>query len=85
MNVLLRSALLAALVVAVMAALPEAAFACPVCFDSNEENRIAFLATTAFLTLLPLGLVGGIGAWLRKRARDIEAQGLLERGEAPRS
>jgi len=58
------------LAVGAVLALPEVAHACPVCFDSSDENRQAFLATTAFLTLLPLGMVGGAGLWLRKRARD---------------
>lgn len=58
-----------------LALLPDAAAACPVCFDSSDENRMAFIATTAFLSLLPLGMVAGAGLWLRKRAK--------ERGEDP--
>jgi hypothetical protein len=45
-----------------------------VCFDARDENRQAFLATTLFLTLLPLGMVAGAGLWLRKRARDVDAE-----------
>ena len=62
-----------ALALAVMAAFPEALYACPVCFDRDDEARIAFLATTGLLTLLPLGLVLGTGAWLRRRARELDA------------
>lgn len=51
------------------AGLPEAAWACPVCFDSSDENRQAFLATTVFLSLLPLGMVAGAGIYIRKRMR----------------
>ena len=58
-------------VLAVTAATPEAAHACPVCFDRDDEARLAFLATTGLLTLLPLGLVAGTGAWLRRRAREV--------------
>jgi hypothetical protein len=54
-----------------LAAAPRAALACAVCFDPRAENRIAFLATTAFLSFLPLGLVGGLVAWLRQRAKDL--------------
>jgi hypothetical protein len=54
-----------------LAALPDAAHACAACFDANEENRQAFIATTAFLTLLPLGMVTGAGLWLRKLARQL--------------
>ena len=53
-----------------VAALPDAAHACAVCFDASDENRQAFLLTTAFLTLLPLGMVGGAGLWLRRRVRE---------------
>ena len=56
---------------------PEVAHACAVCFDGPGETRMAFLTTTAFLTLLPLGIVAGAGAWLRKRVRRAE----IERGD----
>ncbi len=61
-------------VMAVLAVWPESVSACPVCFDSSDENRQAFLATTAFLSLLPLGMVTGAGLWLRKRLRDVESE-----------
>lgn len=54
-----------------MVLLPEVAHACPVCFDPREENRVAYLATTAFMSLFPLGVVGGFTMWLRKRARAL--------------
>lgn len=56
--------------VALVALLPEAVAACPVCFDARDENRQAFIATTAFMSLLPLGMVGGAGLWIRKRTQD---------------
>ena len=62
----------AAAIVAV-ALSPEALHACPVCFDRDDEARIAFLATTGLLTLLPLGLVAGVGTWLRRRAGQVGA------------
>lgn len=58
-------------VILMMTTFPEVAAPCPVCFDANEENRIAFLATTGLLTLLPLGMVAGVGIWLRRRARGL--------------
>ena len=64
-----RGILLAA---ALLLLLPEVVMACPVCFDRDDEARIAFLATTAFLTFLPLGLVVGTTVWLRKRAQDLD-------------
>lgn len=57
-----------------VAALPEAAHACAVCFDASDENRQAFLISTAFLSVFPLGMVGGAGLWLRRRVRDRDAQ-----------
>jgi hypothetical protein len=50
--------------------LPDAVAACPVCFSATEENRMAFLGTTIFLSLLPLGMVGGAGLWIRNRVRE---------------
>ena len=70
--------LLAVLVLA--AVFPEAAHACPVCFDRDDEARIAFLATTGLLTLLPLGLVVGTGVWLRRRAREARGEENGQRG-----
>lgn len=47
------------------------ASACPVCFSAkNEDNRTAFILTTAFLTFLPLTLLGGGVWWLRQRAQQ---------------
>ena len=66
----MRHARIAALAVLLLIVLPEVAHACPVCFDARDENRKAFLATTAFLSLLPLGMVAGAGLWLRKRSRE---------------
>ncbi len=49
-----------------MAAL--AAIACAVCGVGLEESRLAFILTTAFLTFLPLMMIGGTIWWLRRRA-----------------
>lgn len=68
----MRRALVPVLALALVAVFPDVAHACPVCFDPREENRVAFLATTAFLSLVPLGMVGGMGLWLRKRARELK-------------
>ncbi len=67
--------LVVAAALVLLAGLPEAVSACPVCFDARDENRQAFLATTAFLTLLPLGMMAGAGLWLRKRSLDREQEG----------
>lgn len=49
------------------------AFACAVCFDANEETRGAFLGTTIFLSLFPLGMVFGFGFWFWRRVRMAES------------
>jgi hypothetical protein len=62
------------LVLFALVMLPSVAHACPVCFDPRDENRSAFVATAALLTLLPLGVVGGVGLWLRRRFRDLQKE-----------
>lgn len=69
-----RIPLLLMLALLASVALPDAAHACAVCFDASDENRQAFLLTTAFLSLFPLGMVGGAGLWLRRRVRERDAQ-----------
>lgn len=60
---------------ALLALAPRAAEACAVCFSGRtDETRIAFIASTAAMTLLPLGLVGGGVLWLRRRLRADELE-----------
>jgi hypothetical protein len=47
--------------------LPDLANACPVCSPGDDESRTAFLMTTAFLTALPLTVLGGAIGFLRWR------------------
>ena len=51
-----------ALTALALSALPAAAWACPVCFDPTAQNQTAYLASTIFMSLLPLALIGG-GLW----------------------
>ncbi len=46
---------------------PQVSQACAVCFSSSDENRLAFAATTVFLTALPLVMIGSFAFWLRQR------------------
>ena len=65
--------LLALALGAQVVAMPDLAEACPVCNSAkNEASRIAFLVTTAFLSLLPLGLVAGVLFWIRSSIRTAE-------------
>jgi hypothetical protein len=62
------------LALVLLAVVPDDAAACAVCFDARDENRQAFLVTTAFLSLLPLGMVAGAGMWMRKRSKEIDQE-----------
>jgi hypothetical protein len=69
----------------VLLALPGAAEACAVCFQAKTDaTRIAFIASTAAMTFLPLAVVGGLAWWVRRRfARaDASADPLGSPGEA---
>lgn len=57
-----------------LAVLPSDVWACPVCFDASSENRMAFAMTAIALTALPLGMLSGMGVWLRKKFRDHESE-----------
>jgi len=66
--------LVVALALVAVALTPDLAHACAVCFSANAKNREAFLATTAFLSLLPLGMAGGLWMWIRRRAAALQRQ-----------
>jgi hypothetical protein len=55
---------------ALAASAPLAALACPVCF-SNGNPRVleAYYFTAAMMTVLPLALLGGVAAWIYRRAK----------------
>ena len=67
-----RALLIAGALMVLVMIMPEEAYACPVCFDSRDENRMAFFTTALLLTFLPLGMVGGVGLWMRKRFREMD-------------
>ena len=56
-----------------IAALPDPAAACSVCYAGAEESRKAFLLTTVLLSLLPLGMIGTFVWWIWRRMREAEA------------
>ena len=69
-----RAKVLAALAAWVVGLLPRVAYACPVCFyTENEANRVAYLVTAVFMTALPFVVVGGILLWVVRRARATDA------------
>ena len=80
----MRNACAGALV-ALLVLAPRIALACPVCMGGRDDaTRAAFLLTTAFLTVLPLALIGGVVWWLTRRARTLEQQRGASGAAAPR-
>ena len=65
-----KTARMVGLAATLLVALQELAHACPVCFDPRDENRLAFLGTTVFLSLLPLAIVAGTLLFIRHRSRQ---------------
>ncbi|MCO4747532.1 MAG: hypothetical protein KC912_22215 [Proteobacteria bacterium] len=58
----------------VLLASPRVAQACAVCFSATESNRGAFIGTTAFLTLLPLMMIGSVAYYVYRRVQELEGQ-----------
>lgn len=54
--------------------LPEVAHACPVCGQALEQSRVAFIISTALMTLLPLVVLGSTGYWVVRRIKRREAE-----------
>ena len=54
-----------------LVAVPELAAACAVCGASvaDDQSRIAYLITSALLSVLPLSLFGAFLLWLRHQHR----------------
>jgi hypothetical protein len=54
-----------------LVAVPELAAACAVCGAGvdDDQSRIAYLITSAVLSVLPLALFGGILLWLHRQHR----------------
>lgn len=67
-------ALAAPLIVLGLVWAPSVSQACSQCLATRTRaNQIAFIATTVFLSVMPLLVVGGIVLWLRKKIREAAA------------
>jgi len=66
-----RSTATALLVASGLAIAPELAHACAVCGAGTGEDtsRVAYLITSAVLSVLPVSLLGGFLLWVRARSR----------------
>jgi len=54
---------------------PLDAVACPSCLAAQDSDvQMAFISATAFLTFLPLASIGALVFWLRRRARQLDAE-----------
>src|SRR5262249_39468317 len=54
-----------------LAVLPDAASACSVCYGGDEASRKAFLFTTVLLSMLPIGMIVGLGWWVWSSTREV--------------
>ncbi len=62
------------LAVTVLVALPALAVACPVCGVATEDNKMAYLAMTIMMSLLPLAGMGGVAWWVWRRSRALDSE-----------
>ena len=82
----ISSALKMSLVAAAAWAWPGIAAACAVCSAGrDEENQVAFLLSTLFMSVMPLAAIGGIVFFLWRRIQKLEAANEAEEsGRLPR-
>ena len=53
--------------------MPAPALACPVCgLAGTGESGWAYLAGTIMLSVLPLGMIGGVAFWVYRRVQKAE-------------
>ena len=64
-----RSLVRLAVFAALALALADASWACSVCVTGKEESRAAYYFTTALMSLVPLGMIGGVVYYVAKKSR----------------
>lgn len=68
------------LAVALLGVTPHSAYA----IQEGVDSKFAFIVTTAFLTLVPLAIAGGVFIWFRKRVREMREEELEDLVTGPR-
>jgi hypothetical protein len=58
----------------VLASMPASAWACAVCMDDQDANRIAYIFMTFLLTALPFVLVGSLGFYIWRKSQQAEVE-----------
>ncbi len=59
----------AGLTIGAVALATKSSFACAVCSVTSEKARYAYYATTAFMSLLPILMIGGVVYYIAKKGR----------------
>lgn len=77
------SRLLFVLVVALVALWSGEVLACPSCVDPRDANTNAFLGSTVALSLIPLGFIFSVVAWVVKHERDANRAAAEEAAAPP--
>ena len=73
------------LVAAFVLALPSVGQACAVCSaGKDEENAAAFLASTVFMSVMPLAAIGTLVYVLYRRIQKLEAETTARESSEPR-
>ena len=57
------------------------AWACAVCGQGSGEDQSAYLAMTGVMSLLPLGMLGGVIFWVARSVRKADQLEQLEQAQ----
>jgi hypothetical protein len=59
----------------VLLAFPAAALACPVCgLAGTGDNSDAYVEMSVMLSVVPLGMIGGVAFWLFRRSKRVTSR-----------
>ena len=79
-----RAPAIGGLAVILLLVAPGPALACPVCgLSGTDDSNGAYIAMTVMLSALPLAMIAGVAAWVRRRISADELRS-TETGAPPR-